>query len=95
MTIINRPSVTIEHNNNGGSTYVVRHGESPVEYVRLGWAQDEKSIMKLAKSFTKEFDRLAAEIEEGNVKPYFIMKMMADNGLFRTRTPMAKLKNAI
>ena len=92
---INRPIITIERNRNGGSTYSVRHGESNVEYVRIGWAQDEKTTKRLVTGFTKEFDRLAIEIEQGKVKPYFIMKMMADNGFFRTRTPMVTLKNTI
>jgi hypothetical protein len=92
---IGRPTVEIEHNLTGGTTYCVRHGQSNKEYVRLGWSNDLKKTTRLVNGFEAEFERLATEIESGEKPPYHIMRMFTDNGMFRVRTAMPKLKNNI
>ena len=92
---IGRPTVSIEHNLTGGTTYCVRHGASNVEYVRIGWSDDPKRTNRLVKGFKAEFDRLATEIESGEKRPYHLMQMFVQNGMFRTRTPMPKLNKDI
>ena len=91
--VISRPVVSIEHNSNGGSTYSVTAEHWKVEYVRLGWSQNEKATKLLGKGFGKEFDRQAKDIEEGKVRPHPIMRTFVDNGFFRVRTKMQDTTN--
>ena len=90
---IGRPTVTIEHNNGGGSTYVVRHTDSSVEYVRLGWTNDDKLTEKLIRGFKKEFNKRAVAIENGKSRPEHIMTTMVDHGWFRKRNVLGDITN--
>ena len=88
-----RPTVTVEHNNGGGSTYVVRHPGSNVEYVRLGWTRDDKLTEKLIRGFKKEFNKRAVAIETGKSRPEHIMTTMVDHGWFRKRNVLGDITN--
>jgi len=88
-----RPTCTVEHNKSGGTTYMVTAKHWKVEYVRLGWSQDEKATKLLMKGFGKEFNAQANKIESGEVTPYNIMEPMVDNQFFRIRKKMHDTKN--
>ena len=98
MTIkspIGRPTVTIEHNTNGGSTYVARHFDSDVEYVRIGWAKDDTTTKKLMAGFKREFDKRAKLIETGKSKPEHIMSTFVAHGWFRKRNFLGEVTNTM
>lgn len=79
-----RPVVSIVNHRDGSSTYTVTAPNWLCDYERYGASNELKDTRKRAKSFAKEFDRLASEIESGSVRPFGIMRMFVQRNLFNS-----------
>ena len=79
-----RPVVSIVSHRDGSSTYSVTAPDWVCDYERFGASDDVKDTRKRAKAFSKEFDRLASEIESGQSRPFGIMRMFVQRSLFNS-----------
>ena len=77
-----RPVVSIVRFANGYSTYSVTSPGWSNEYQRKVTHESLSITKQKAKTFTKYFDRLATDIERGTERPFGIMKMFVQRGVF-------------
>ncbi len=84
MNRIVRPVVSIVRFGDGRSTYSVSSPGWSNEYQRRFTLNDLGTTKKHAKTFGKHFDELANKIENGTDRPYGIMRMFVQRGLFNS-----------
>ena len=79
-----RPVVSIVKLSNGHSTYSVTSPEWANEYHRRRTYDDLITTKQMASEFGKYFDKYATAIERGDERPYGIMRMFVQNGVFNS-----------
>ena len=84
MEKIIRPVVSIVRFGDGRSTYSVTSPGWNNEYQRRVSFDDPKATEKRAKEFGKHFDELAGKIENATDRPYGIMRMFVQRGIFNS-----------
>ncbi len=84
MDRIVRPVVSIVRFGDGRSTYSVSSPGWNNEYQRRVSSGDLGATKKHAKTFGEHFDELAGKIENGTDRPYGIMRMFVQRGLFNS-----------
>ncbi len=84
MNRIIRPVISIVRFGDGRSTYSVTSPGWSNEYQRRVSSGDISDTEKYAKTFGKHFDDLANKIENGTDRPYGIMRMFVQRGLFNS-----------
>ena len=84
MDRIVRPVVSIVRFGDGKSTYSVTSPGWNNEYQRRFTLNDLSTTKKHAKTFGEHFDELANKIENGTDRPYGIMRMFVQNGIFNS-----------
>ena len=84
MDRIVRPVVSIVRFGDGRSTYSVTSPSWNNEYQRRLSHDSLSTTKQKAKAFTKYFDKLAYQIEIGDQRPYGIMKMFVQHGVFNS-----------
>ena len=81
---IERPVITIESLPNGDTTYKLSCQTWDLDYWRNANWSNPSDTRKKMKSFEKEFDAQASELEATNTRRY-IMGAFVDNGVFFTK----------
>ena len=79
-----RPVVSIVRLGDGRSTYSVSSPGWSNEYQRRFVLDDLATTKKHAKTFGKHFDELATKIENETDRPYGIMRMFVQRGIFNS-----------
>ena len=90
-----RPVVSIVNFRNGHSTYSVTSPEWSNEYQRKVTHESIDITKEKAKTFAKHFDKLATEIECEDQRPYGIMQMFVQNGVFNSVRKLSVDTNTI
>ncbi len=79
-----RPVVSIVHFGMNRTTYSVTSPGWSNEYQRRKTFNNIHETKKIAKVFVEYFDSLAIEIESGKERPYGIMRMFVQHGVFNS-----------
>ena len=84
MEKIVRPVVSIVRFGDGRSTYSVTSPGWNNEYQRRVSSDNVKATKKFAETFGEHFNTLATKIENGTDRPYGIMRMFVQRGIFNS-----------